>query len=111
MQKHLSYHSLIKKRLLCAAHRNEVTMTMTLASSKSVGASRLSSAGHPNPLVTVMRWELRRLASARSTWIIPLLVFVLASLLELALSSNTDPQTVTTAFGVRTFGIDWLSTY
>lgn len=111
MQKHLIYHSLIKKRLPCAAYRNEITMTMTVASSQSAGASRLSSARHPNPLVTVMGWELRRLASARSTWIIPLLVFALASLLELALGTNTDPQTVTTAFGVRTFGIDWLSTY
>ncbi|HZU71067.1 MAG TPA: hypothetical protein VFA09_27575 [Ktedonobacteraceae bacterium] len=86
-------------------------MATSLTSSKSVGASPLSPARHPNSLVTVIRWELRRLAFAWSTWLIPLLVFALASMLELALGTNTDPQTVTTAFGVRTFGIDWLSTY
>lgn len=84
---------------------------MSPASSVSTEARTRSSSRHANSLLTVLRWELRRLASARSTWIIPLLVFALACLVELAEGTNTDPRTVSSAFGVRTFGVDWLSTY
>lgn len=86
-------------------------MIISSASSTSTEARIRSSSRHVNPLLIVMRWELRRLVSARSTWITPLLVFALACLVELAEGTNTDPHTVTTAFGVRTFGVDWLSPY
>lgn len=86
-------------------------MTVSSASSASTEARVRASSHHWNALVTVMRWELRRLAAARSTWIIPLLVFSLACIVELVEGTNTDPHTVSSAFGVRTFGVDWLSTY
>lgn len=86
-------------------------MIMSSAPSVSTETRLSSSARRPNSLVTVMRWELRRLAAARSTRLIPLLVFVLACLVELTIGTNTDPQTVASAFGSRTFGLDWLSTY
>lgn len=86
-------------------------MLVSSASSVSMEARTHASSRSVNQLFTVMRWELRRLASARSTWITPLLVFALACLVELALSTNTDPHTVSSAFGVRTFGVDWLSPY
>ncbi|MBV9712783.1 MAG: ABC transporter permease [Ktedonobacteraceae bacterium] len=86
-------------------------MVVSSASAVSTEARAYSSARHWNALMTVIRWELRRLASARSTWIIPLLVFALSCLLEWAESTNTDLHTISSAFGRRTFSVDWLSTY
>lgn len=65
----------------------------------------------PHPLLTVVRWELRRLGTARSTWISALLVLVLSCVVEVALSTNPDAITVSSAFGPRTFEIDWLSNF
>ncbi len=86
-------------------------MAISSASRTSLDASVHSSPRRSNGLFAVIRWEIRRLASTRSTWISALLVFVLAGLVEWALSTNTDPQTISSAFGTRTFGIDWLSPY
>ncbi len=85
-------------------------MTISSASNISVEAPSLPSSQHPNPLATVVSWELRRLRAARSTWIIVLLVFVLSCLIEWALRS-ADQYTISFAFGLRTFWIDWGSNY
>lgn len=71
----------------------------------------LTTPRRPNPLATVVCWELQRFRSTRSTWLIAILVFALACLVELAIGTNTDSQTGASAFGPRTFGIDWLSNY
>lgn len=65
----------------------------------------------PNPLATVVRWELRRLSSSRTTWILAGLVFTLSCLIELGLASNDDSQTLPSVFGPRTITVDWLSNY
>jgi ABC-type transport system involved in multi-copper enzyme maturation permease subunit len=70
-----------------------------------------SPAGGLRPLVTVLSWELRRLAATRSTWIIVAIVFVVTCLVELAFRGATD-YTISYANGTaRTFWIDWGSNY
>ena len=65
----------------------------------------------PQPLWTVFRWELHRLAASRTLWISALLVFALTCLIEVGLSTNPDTTTFPSDFGTRTVKIDWLSNY
>ncbi len=85
-------------------------MAISSAPSISTEASSLPSSRRPNPLATVVSWELRRLWAARSTWIIVLLVFVLSGLMELVFST-ADQRTISSAFGPRTFWLDWGSNF
>lgn len=86
-------------------------MIVSSVSTPSGAASGLAAARRPHPLLTTARWELRRLGSARSTWISALLVFVLACLVEVALSTNPDSATLSSDSGPRTVMVDWLSNY
>jgi ABC-type Na+ efflux pump permease subunit len=73
-------------------------------------AFALSTSRRSNPLATVLRWELRRLGAARSTWIIVLVIFILTCLVQLVFT-NADQRTIQAAFGPRTFWIDWGSNF
>lgn len=86
-------------------------MSISSVSTPGADVSAPAATRHSHSLLTVMRWELRRLGSSRSTWISAVLVFVLACLVEVALSTNPDTTTLSSDFGPRTVTIDWLSNY
>lgn len=85
-------------------------MAISSDSFPAVEASALPSSRRSNPLATVVRWELHRLGDARFTWISALLVFLLTGLLQLVFG-QADQETIASAFGPRTFWIDWGSNF
>src|SRR5215469_6179688 len=54
----------------------QATPSVVLSSSHSAPAAR-----RPNPLLTVLRWELRRALASRTTWVLAVLLFGLCLLL------------------------------
>jgi len=71
---------------------------------------RVSSPRRSNMIARVIYWELRRLAAARSTWIISFIIFALAAAIELIIA-NASQETISSAAGGRTFWIDWGSDF
>ena len=76
----------------------------------AVEASKPEMPRRAHPLITVIRWEVRRLGAARATWISTLLVFLVTALLMLAFS-QADQRTIASAAGPRSVPIDWGSNF
>ncbi len=86
-------------------------MTISAVSAPSRAERAPTGESRPHPLITIIRWELRRLGSSRTLWISALLVFVLSCLVEVGLATDPDAQTFPSDVGIRTVKIDWLSNY
>src|SRR5689334_17371687 len=87
------------------------TSVTPLGMRSTPGAASQPRRRRPGALLTVLGWELRRLAATPSTWIIFVLAFAVSCLAELV-TRHATLYTIGYADGTsRSFWIDWGSDY